>query len=546
MSADAGVLRSSSVMAVGTIASRVTGMLRNIVLVAAIGGQVFADTYTVANNLPNILYILLVGGALNAVFIPQLVRHMASDRDGGGAYADRLITLSGLVLLAVSALTVALAPFIVRLYSTNSWSSTDLAVSTAFARYCLPQIFFYGVYTLYSQVLNARGHFAMPMFTPILNNLVVIVVCGVFIAAVGPDPTTATITPGETALLGLGTTAGIVVQALALVPVMARYGYRYRPRFDLRGQGLGKAVTLAKWTIVLVAINQLAFVVVARLATSANAAAEAAGSTSGAGITVYTTAYLIFILPHSVVTVSVVTALLPRMSRAAAANDLRGVRDDVSRGIRLVSTAMVPSAIALVLLGPSIGLLLFSFGASGGGTGRYIGVVTAAFALGLVPFSIYYVLLRGFYAVEDTRTPALVAFFLNSVNLAAAYALYLALPPEQQVVGLALGYSAAYLATMVLLWQILRRRLGGLNTYLTVRTLVRLTVAGIPAGLAGWATLHLLQRVLPGGRLGALLLILGVSAVGGAVFVGVARRLRVAEVSELVDVVADRLGRSRR
>ena len=207
MSADAGVLRSSSVMAVGTIASRVTGMLRNIVLVAAIGGQVFADTYTVANNLPNILYILLVGGALNAVFIPQLVRHMASDSDGGGAYADRLITLSGLVLLAVSALTVALAPFIVRLYSTNSWSSTDLAVSTAFARYCLPQIFFYGVYTLYSQVLNARGHFAMPMFTPILNNLVVIVVCGVFIAAVGPDPTTATITPAETALLGLGTTA---------------------------------------------------------------------------------------------------------------------------------------------------------------------------------------------------------------------------------------------------------------------------------------------------------------------------------------------------
>ncbi len=546
MSADAGVLRHSSVMAVGTIASRVTGMLRNIVLVAAIGGQVFADTYTVANNLPNILYILLVGGALNAVFIPQLVRHMGADDDGGNAYADRLITLSGLVLLAVSALTVVLAPFIVHLYATHTWSSADFAVSTAFARYCLPQIFFYGIYTLYSQVLNSRGHFAMPMFTPILNNLVVIAVCGLFIAVVGPNPTTATITPGETALLGLGTTAGIVVQALALIPVMARYGYRYRLRLDLRGQGLGKAVTLAKWTIVLVAVNQLAFLVIARLATSANAAAAAAGSTSGAGITVYTTAYLIFILPHSVVTVSVVTALLPRMSRAAAAGNLRGVRGDVSRGIRLVSTAMVPSAIALVLLGPSIGLLLFSYGASGDATGEYIGLVTAAFAVGLVPFSIYYVLLRGFYAVEDTRTPALVAFFLNAVNLAVAYGLYLLLPPERQVAGLALGYSAAYLATMVVLWQILRRRLQGLNTYLTVRTLVRLSVAGVPAGLLGWATLHLVQRVVPAGRLGALLVIVAVGAVGGVVFVVVARRLRVAEVNEIVDVVTARLGRTRR
>ncbi len=320
-----GVLRSSGGMAVGTIVSRISGVLRDVLISAALGVGVLADTFTTANTLPNIIYILAVGGALNAVFVPQLVRHTRRDTDGGDGYADRLLTLVGLVLLAVSAVAVLLAPWIVGLYG-RSFSATDLEVSAAFARYCLPQILFYGVFTMLTQVLNSRGSFVAPAYAPVANNVVMSVAAVLFLRASGPDPTTATITSSEIALLGIGATLGVAVQAAVLVPVAWRVGYHWRPRFDFRGHGLGHAWRLARWTIAFVAVNQVTFLVIVNLANAANVLAQDDGGLS-VGLTSYTRAHLLFILPHSVVTVSLAAALLPRMS------GVRGRRER-PRGLR--------------------------------------------------------------------------------------------------------------------------------------------------------------------------------------------------------------------
>jgi putative peptidoglycan lipid II flippase len=544
VSSDASVIRSSTVMATGTVISRVTGVLRTTALTAAVGTGLLADAYNTANTLPNIIYILLIGGALNAVFIPQLVRHMKDDEDEGRAYSDRLLTLSGIALLAVTTLAVLTAPWVTPLYAGPDWTPHQIEVLTQFAYLCLPQIFFYGVYALYSQVLNTRGHFAAPMFAPIVNNVVVIAGCVVFLVVV-QSPTIDTIDTKGILLLGTVTTLGVVAQALVLVPVLARTGYRYRPRFDLRGHGLGRAVTLAKWTVFFVAVNQLTYLFVTRLANTAGAEQASLGVLAPKGSFVYASAHLMFVLPHSIITVSVVTALMPRMSRAAHAGDLAAVRHDLSRGMRLIAAALVPATALLALLAPQIAQLLLGYGNAGDAGARAIGQVVQVFSVGLVAYSVYYVLLRGFFAVEDTRTPALINLFLTAVNLSVGYALYRVLPPEQKVSGLAFGYAMAYISTTVVFWLILRRRFGGLDTFRTVRTFVRLLLAGAVAGLAGYGVLRLLDGHAGTGKAGALLACAVVGPVVLAVFGLVAVRLHVVEVVELVEMVRQRSRRRR-
>lgn len=533
---DLDVVRSSSVMAAGTVVSRVTGVLRSVAIAAALGNVTqLANAYNTANTLPNILYILLVGGALNAVFIPQLVRHMHDDTDGGRAYADRLLTLSGLVLLVITTVAVLTAPLITPLYA-GDVSAQQVQVTIWFAYLCLPQIFFYGMYALYSQVLNTRGRFGAPMFAPVVNNIVVIAGCLVFLVQ-GRTVDIDSITFRDVLLMGGATTLGVVAQALVLVPVMHGSGYSFRPRFDLKGQGLGRAVNLARWTIFFVAVNQVAFLFITRLANNAGRFGDAPGSAA------YANAHLMFVLPHSIITVSVVTALMPRMSRAAHEGALGAVRHDLSRALRLICAAMVPATVLLALLGPSIAVLLLSYGNADPATAQAVGHVLQGFTIGLLGYTVYYVLLRGFYALEDTRTPALWALFLNAVNLAVGFALFTVLDGDLKVAGLAVGYSVAYIATAVVFWVILRRRLHGLDTYRTVRTLVRLSVAGAVSAAAGILVAIALHDRVASPRLQALLLCVVVGAVVVAVFAACARRMRVDEVSDVVDLVRSRLRR---
>jgi putative peptidoglycan lipid II flippase len=535
-------LSPSSSMAVGTSLSRVTGLVRTWVLVAAIGTSVFSDTYTVANTVPNIVYILLIGGALNAVFIPQLVRHMKDDADAGDAFAQRLLTAALSGLLVITVVAVVLAPLIVRLYSTRLWTEQDFAISSAFARFCLPQVFFYGLYTLLAQVLNARGKFAAPMYAPILNNLVVIAVAVGFIAAVGTDPTTATVTDHEVAWLGLGTTLGIVVQAVVLVPVLRHTGFRLHWRFDWRGAGLGKSWLLARWTLFLVLANQIGLLVVSRLATGANASAGG----GQAGLTTYTTAYLFFGLPQSIITVSVVTAIMPTMSRLAHQADLAGVRREVSGAVRLTGSLVTPAGALLAVLGPAIGVLLFGRTATGDDGGFLLGLTLAGFVIGLPFYSAYYVVLRGFYAMEDTRLPALNAVLVNAVFILAAVLAYLTLPDRFIVPGLAVAFSLSYVVGLATLWRRLARDLSGLDTRAVVRAYVPIVTASLLAALVALAVVVSVR--VAGSDWPTLVRSLVQVGVGGLLGLGLylwlARRWHVGDVEVLLGSVGRRLRRS--
>ena len=482
---DVGMMRSSAIMAMGSIISRITGVLRDTALTAALGLYVVRDAFALGNSLPNTVYTLVIGGALNAVFVPQLVRKMRANRDGGKAYADALLSAAGTVLLVLSVLSVIAAPFLVHLYASSTYTDEQMSLAVAFARYCLPQIFFYGIYTMLSQVLNARGHFGMPMFAPIVNNLVAIMVYVLFIVAVGTSAAeSGYLSPEATAWLGIGTSIGVAAQALILIPVVTRTGYRYSFTTKWRGLGLGKAARLAGWTIGLVLANQVSWIVITRLATRANINALELGQPP-AGLATYQTANLIFMLPHGVITVSIVTALLPALSRTVDAGRLREAGGDIARSARTILLLIAPLGVAMFTLASPAAAVMFGYGAAEQQQVQQLAIVTQVFALGLPPFTIYYVLLRGWYAFEDTRTPFFLALLLNAINVVLAiFFFYQVEPGAPQVNALAFAYILTYWIITATAWPILARRYGTLQTGRTLWTFGRIGVASL-AGLAG-------------------------------------------------------------
>ncbi len=539
------LLRSSALMASGTAVSRVTGILRDIAMTAALGFFITSDAYSLGNTLPNIIAILVAGGALNAVFIPQLVRHIKDDVDGGSAYADRLLTVVTVWLVLVTALAVRFAPQLVSIYASSGYTAAHAALATAFARWCLPQIVFYGLFTMWSQVLNARGHFAMPMYTPILNNIVSIATFAVFMGmATHAQIVNADLTSTQIAVLGAGTTLGVVVQAIALIPVLYRTGYRWRPRFDIRDNGLGKAGSLALWTLALVIVNQLAFVVVTRLATSANVEAVAAGTTA-AGLTTYQKAQLVFMLPHSIITVSLVTALLPMLSRIAHSGDMRGVGHSVARAVRTVGAIIIPVSGIFVVLAPEMTRLMFGFGAATTASAIETGRVVQVFALGMLPFTLVYVLFRGWYSFEDTRSPFWITVVVNVVNLGISIPLFMVVPVQQKISALAFSYIISYWVALFVAWPRLRREVRDLQTFVSVRTLVRAAVATAIAVGVGFAFTHLTASLFDhAGRLLLLLLTSFVASLIGAVYVLLAHRMHIDEVRWAVGAFKQRLARA--
>ncbi|MFI1500134.1 murein biosynthesis integral membrane protein MurJ [Streptomyces platensis] len=541
-----GLLKSSAVMAAGTFVSRITGFLRTLVMAAAIGVGTLNDSYQVANVLPTMIYILVGGGALNAVFVPQLVRAMKQDDDGGDAYANRLITLVMVVLGSVTVLCVLAAPLLVHLMSPDiAADPRRMAVTVSFARYCLPTMFFMGAHVVLGQILNARGRFGAMMWTPVLNNILIIATFGGFIWAfggftdsrVGP----ATITPEGVRLLGLGTLLGLTVQALAMLPYLRDARFRLRPRFDFRGHGLGRAMGLAKWTLLFVLANQAGLTVVTQLATKAGSLAERAGH-SGSGITAYNYALLLWQMPQAIITVSVMTAVLPRMSRAVQDEDVSAIREDISYGLRTSAVAIVPCAFAFLALGVPMATLLYASSGAEGAQG--IGYILMAFGPGLIPYSVQYVVLRGFYAYEDTKTPFYNTVIVAAVNAAASGVCSVLLPPHWAVAGMAASYGLAYAVGVGTAWRRLRKRLGGdLDGSRVLRTYARLSAAAIPAALAGGGVAYALTRAVGSDALGSLVTLLAGGCVLLGVFVLLAHWMRVAELNAMVGMVRGRLGR---
>ena len=552
---EASVLGSSAVMAAGTVVSRLSGFLRSTLLAAALGTQLHADVFTIANTVPNMLYILLAGGVFNAVLVPQLVRAMAHDEDGGAAYTDRIITLAAIFLAGVTALLVIGAPWLMRLYLDGAFFTDAFTAQResviAFARLCLPQVFFYGMFVLVGQVLNARDRFGPMMWAPIANNVIAVVVLTAYLVLFGPatgSELCGGYTTGQEWLLGLGSTVGIAAQLLLLLPYLKAAGVRFRPRFDFRGSGLGHTLRLGIWTVAFVMVNQVAYTVVVRLASSGTAdAALACGQSSagsGTGYTIYSGAFLLVMVPHAIATVSLATAVLPRLSRAAAANDLPRLAEQVASTTRTALALIVPFALLLPAIALPLANVVWGYAAASR-TYSDFAVSLSLFAPGLVFFTVHYLMLRGFYALERTRTVFWVQCVIAATNIVLAVVVTSQVSPQDTAPGLVLAYAGSYAVGAVASYLLLRSLLGGLETPRLVRFLVRMLIASALAAGAAWAVRAGLVALWPlgDGKVQALTLLAATGLADLLVLLGAARAMRITEVTEVVDLVTSRLRR---
>jgi putative peptidoglycan lipid II flippase len=461
--------RSSSLMAIASLVSRVTGFLRQIVLVGVLGLGLVNSSYTIANTLPNIIYELLIGGVLSSVLIPLLVRAQTEDEDGGDTYTRRLLTLAGSALLLATLVAMAAAPLITSIYVSSAADAAASPLTTAFAYLLLPQIFFYGLGALLGAVLNSRGVFGPFAWAPVLNNVVVLVVLGVFALVPGQislDP----VQMGEPKLLvlGIGTTLGIVVQAAVLIPAMRRIGFSYRPTWGW-DRRLTETGGLALWVVGYVLIGQIGLVVTTNVAIGASAGGPAT----------YTNAWLLLQVPYGILGVSMLTALMPRMSRAAAEGRTEDVVSDLALGSRLSAVFLVPISALITVFGTSIALALFAWDADNVPGAQVLGTALAVSAFGLLPYAITMLQLRVFYALADSRTPTMVQLFTVGVKIPMLLLAGLLLPAEQVVLGLAAANSASFVFGAVLGQVLLRRRLGRLPTLEVLGTMASTTVASL-------------------------------------------------------------------
>nr|WP_309130750.1 murein biosynthesis integral membrane protein MurJ [Brevibacterium sp.] len=538
MSKLTALARSSAVMTAGTFTSRILGFVKAALLAAAIGvTAVQADAFDVANKVPNTLYMLLAGGVVNAVLVPQLVR-AAKMKDGGKDYTNRLLTLSFLILAGVSVVATLAAPVLVWLYS-SGWSPGQMALATAFAYWCLPQLFFYGLYTLLGQVLNAKSSFGPYMWAPVLNNVVAIIGLVIFIVMFGAEKTTShaieTWTPQSIALLGGSATLGVAAQALILIWPLKRIGFSYRPTFGFRGVGLGTAGKVASWTFAAMLIGQLGFLVISRVA--AGASVEGADNASNAA---YSMAYLVFMLPHSLIAVSLATALFTSMSTDAANQDTAAVREGFSTGVRMVGMINLFATVAFFVLSTQVALVIA--GDANVEQAQAIGAVIVTMVIGLIPFSANYLAQRVFYAYEDAKTPFLIqlpqVIFTSLAVWAVAY-----IPKEFTVMAIGAAMSLGYLLAMILSFSILHRRLGGIDIPNIVKAHLKYLAAGAVTMVIGFLGLYLINDWFPVGRIAALLEVLVLGLVMLVVYLGVCYLLKVRELHSIIGVVAGKIRR---
>ena len=529
------VARNSSVMAVGSLVSRATGFLRTAAIGAAIGGIGVGTSYQVANTLPNQVYELLLGGILTSVVVPLLVKARKQDPDGGDAYTHRLLTLTAVLLGIATFLAIVAAPLLTLFFVDSGTPDAKRVLITTLAYLLLPEIFFYGLAAVLAAVLNTRNSFAAPMFTPILNNVVVIATAVLFVMLPGPHPPTPnTITGLQVAVLGIGTSLGVLCQAAALWPALRKVGFRWKWRFDLRGSRLGEAGHLAGWMLVYVATSQVGVFVILRLASLND-------DRGGPGPFIHNDAFLLFMMVHGIVAVSVITALLPRMSAAAVDGRFGEVAANLSLGTRLCSVVLVPATAAYLVLGVPLAVTAFQWGAFSPGSARDVGLATIAAGIGLVPFAVSQLQIFAFYALRDTKTPALINIPVVVAKVIVAWVLYMVLPPHLTVVGLMTANTVSYLVAVVASAWLLRRRLGRLDSMRILRTLTRLTLAAVVAGAIGWAIGYSLQAWLGTGKLGSFVAVVvgGVALV--AAFAAGTVLLRVREVTDLAGSLRTRI-----
>jgi putative peptidoglycan lipid II flippase len=541
-------------MASGTVISRVLGFARSVVAAMAIGVTTdAADAFGVANQLPNNVYAIIVGGVLNAVLVPQLVKARLH-ADGGKGYIDRLVTFILTIFFAVTALATIAAPLLISLY-TSGWSPNQLALATAFAYWCLPQLFFYGLYSLLGEVLNARSAFGPFMWAPVLNNIVGLIGLVAFVVMFGADPTGVrgieSWDAGKIAVLAGSTTIGVASQALILLVAWKRIGLHLAFNFKWRGFGLRPALKAASWSLGMVLVTQIGGLVQTIVASGAVAGRSGSGAVAANGMAVASvavafTAWLIFMLPHSVATVSIATAYFTKMSTHVHEGKLHLLKSDLAQGLKAISIIAMFATFALIVLAYPISRVF---------VGEFpsilaLGSVVIALMLGLVPFSFVYMMQRAFFALEDTRTPFMFTVVQIGLHIIGSITIHFTVAPEFVVIALSLLTSATITVQAVIAYRLLAKRIGSLAEHKVAGSTFAYLIAGLVSGATGWATLQIMGGVSATSFVldSVVSSVLSMAIIGFvmlAVYVIALRLLRVKELEPVAAKVLALLGRNR-
>jgi len=518
-------------MTIGTVLSRVTGLLRIAAIAAALGvaESRLPDAYNLANTAPNIIYELMLGGILTSVFVPVFVELLEKEgRERAWQVGSAIINLSMLVLIAVTAIGIVAAPAIARFYTLavdGNEAVMQQRVLTFLLRLFIPQIIFYALAAITAGLLNAHKRFGAPMYTPVLNNLAVIAVFVAFHQAYGESVGLDTVTNRQLWIMGLGTTGGVALMALAQLPFLRGLG-RYRLTLSISHPSVKKLARLSVFVIGYVVVNQIGYLIVQLLANDQQG-----------GYSAYISAFTFFLMPHGLFAVSMITALLPSMSEHAINQRWPEFRDRLSVGIRATMLLILPAAIGYFVLSERIVRLLLERGIFSDTSTELVSDVLRFFVLGLVPFSLFQLFLRAFYAMQDTKTPFLINCGAVAVNTAINVPMYLWL----EVKGLAAGHAIAYTFGMILQGRVVARRIGGLDRARVVDSALRVGAAGIGMGLLTWLASTGMARLTPGLDTASQVVGLVVPLVVGlASYVGLAHLFRVEELALVRSLVARR------
>jgi putative peptidoglycan lipid II flippase len=509
--------KASGRMAIASLISRITGFLWKLLLVAAIGQGIANDSFNVANTMPNIIFELLMGGVLASVVVPLLVRSQ-DEPDGGAAYTQRLITVAFSLLLIGTVVAVLAAPAFTSLYVDGSGKASS-SLTTAFAYLLLPEIFFYGVFALLSAVLNAKQIFGPTAWAPVINNLVVIfTILVVWVMPGDIDTVHPSITDPKVLTLGIGVTGGIIAQAFLLVPPLLRSGFRFKWRWGIDKQ-MKEFGGLALWILGYVAVSQVGYTINTRVLTSG----------SPGGVTAYSNAWLLFQLPYGVIGVSLLTAIMPRMSRAAADGDHKKLIGDLSYASRMSTVMLGPISAVMTVVGGSIGIALFTFGKGTIETAERLGDALAISAFALLPYALVMLQMRVFYAMKDARTPTLIMIVMTLVKVPLLYLCPVLLTPDNVVLGVmmvnALTFVVGAILGQVWLWV----TLGNLRSKRVIGVILFTVVASALGVGAAWVA----GQVVPdafGPKLGAWAKLFLQGIVGIVVSFGVLMALKVEEL----------------
>ncbi len=529
---------TSAMMAVASFVSRIIGFVRNALIGITLGGGI-GDAFTSAQFLPGQIYELLLGGILSSVLVPLLVRRRKADPDGGLEFTRKLLTFAVVSLGIATALVVIAAPAITWIQAGDSTIPGYGSLVTHFAYWILPIIFFTGLSALIGAVLNTRGHFAAPTWAPILNSLVVIAACGVFIVSFGTagDLTAADVTPLQIAVMGGGMLLGMVAQAVGLLPALRKVGFSWKWRWSPRSLGLGEIGRLAGWMLCYVGANQIAVFVVVRILN------RVAGKDS-ASVLAFNNVFLLVTMAHGIIGVSVMTALLPKMSAAAADGRNAEVSADLSRAIRLVTVALAPISVIYGVLGAPISVMLFQGGAFGNSAALATGKVLVVAAFAVIPLSISYLCTYTFYSLQGNRTAALINLPVVAIRIAAYFVLAGVLNASLSAAGMTAANAISYAASAVISLAVLRRKIGRLNLGSVAASLIKVLIAAAIAAALGLLVVHFLPGAgSPSGRGEALLQLLAGGAVILVAYLAAATVLRVHEISQVIGTVRRKLGR---